>query len=523
VTDWAAPALAAWAAARGLSYQQSGLLPAASDVLSAGLGAGDHLAGIVRQQSEHSITTTGGFTRRPERYSENICAGHLPGGVEGALAHHMHLVRDYRGQDGSWTAVPETVVLARLPDAARVVRELRAFPFQGEARVGATIDLSGGPGEAAVFHDSWTEDQYGYRFTATQAEAPELLSPIVSAVISGPLQAAPAGTQLELRDGALCVWVRGVLEIDSELDAVCALAAAVASGVARAAASLARLDPASPIGPPADTRRARWIDQGVDTVNWPQPPASVPAARAAYEQVALTSARRRGLNWKVRGIALLAGFMLIGVLAAIDALLVFAFNEPPFEAIIGLTFTLLILGPGVLIGAFRAGREVETEDVATRAGPWGIEAFARGYARSRGMRLEDADEFRRRFLSPLAGVPLKVLFGPLAGTGATGRLVLWIDRSDLAAGKRYLNVAVVAAPAGGAQQVAGYWVVEHAGALVIAEEVPDHGRSLERLDALASVAAGLAGHDQGGQTRAAGEAPVGYRHARQGGEQRQAG
>src|SRR4051812_29491485 len=96
MTDSAAPALAAWAAARGLTYEPHGLLPPVTQLLAAGLGAGEHHAGIVRQESAHSITRTGGFTKRPERYTDNICRGVLPGGLNGLLAHHVHLAYGYR-------------------------------------------------------------------------------------------------------------------------------------------------------------------------------------------------------------------------------------------------------------------------------------------------------------------------------------------------------------------------------------------------------------------------------------------
>jgi hypothetical protein len=80
-----------------------------------------------------------------------------------------------------------------------------------------------------------------------------------------------------------------------------------------------------------------------------------------------------------------------------------------------------------------------------------------------------------------------VMYGPLGGN-VTGRVVLWIARDenwDLC----YWNMAVVPAPAGDVAGVLPQFRVERAGdVLVVAEQVPDEGRSVERLDALRATA-----------------------------------
>ena len=120
-----------------------------------------------------------------------------------------------------------------------------------------------------------------------------------------------------------------------------------------------------------------------------------------------------------------------------------------------------------------AGREASEDHLAARATPWGIEAFARGYAAQHGLQLEDRDAFRRRFDSPVPGEPLKVMFGPIADGVPAGRLVLWLDKLDLTV-KRYFVLAVVPGPHGPE---------------VVSREVSDAERSAATLDALASDAA----------------------------------
>jgi len=137
--------------------------------------------------------------------------------------------------------------------------------------------------------------------------------------------------------------------------------------------------------------------------------------------------------------------------------------------LISAPFFLWRLGRSVL----HAGREASDDHIAARATPWGIEAFARGYAAQRGLQLEDRDAFRRRFDSPVPGEPLKVMFGPIAAGAPAGRLVLWLDKLDLAV-KRYFVLAVVPGPHGPE---------------VVSREVTDAERSAATLDALAAEAA----------------------------------
>lgn len=100
-----------------------------------------------------------------------------------------------------------------------------------------------------------------------------------------------------------------------------------------------------------------------------------------------------------------------------------------------------------LRGAFSfarsAGRDTTAGLDIAQAGPWGPEAFTRGYAAARGLRLEDADAFRHHLPSPVAGRPLRAMHGDL-GRGVSGHAALWLDT----VGGKYYVIAVAAAPAG---------------------------------------------------------------------------
>ena len=85
----------------------------------------------------------------------------------------------------------------------------------------------------------------------------------MSSELDEALIAAPEGTEVELRYGALCVSAPNALTDAAALDALCRIAALVAAGVQRAAALLPGLDAAAPLPAPPVTPRSQWIDAGV--------------------------------------------------------------------------------------------------------------------------------------------------------------------------------------------------------------------------------------------------------------------
>jgi hypothetical protein len=453
---WGQGALQAYARVHGLTFGGEGLLPAATPFLRLGLGAGEHRAGVIVEETAHSVSSRGGFSKKPERRTANITRGRLPGGLDGLIAHHLHLeYRDAGGDDGShWLVVPHTVVFAYVPEAARVTRELR------------------------VIDGVWTTDP-----PEDPRDVEELARDAASMLAS-----APYGTVVELRDGALCVAFQGVVEDPAQLDKLCLLASAVADGARRAAALHPPLDPTAPTRAQELPPDLQWVDTIRARIDWPQPPASVPAAQAAYAAIAGEDAAATG---RTVSTAVFAVLVVVGLIwFSVDALLAVAFHDY-LEALVGAAIGVGAI-PWAISAARRTGRESADEQVASRSRLPGLEAFAREYARSRGMALEDRDEFRRRFASPIPGAPLKVMYGLLGGE-VSGRVLLWIARDERWQAQ-YWNMAVVPAPPGDAPGPAPQFRVERAGGLlVIAEPVGNEGRSVERLDALRATAARAAG------------------------------
>ncbi len=462
-----------WARERGLEFAPEGLLPAWSQVLAAGLGAGAHRAGLVTHRTARTTQAVGGLKKWPERGTHHVSRGRLPGGLEGVVAHHVHLALDSFGSDDgeSWYAFPDTVVLARLVEGSRAVTQLRARAG-APAQIKALFTIGGG-GDAAPalpVAGPQTLTRGSHTWTADPPEDPAILDAIMNRELDEALIAAPEGTEVELRYGALCVSAPNALTDAGSLDALCRIAALVAAGVQRAATLLPALDAAAPLAAPAVTPRTQWIDAGVARVQWPQPPASVPEAAAAYAEAVRHEARGTG-----RGVrAIVAGAAVVITILALAAVILggrlFGDNSLEIAAFIAVCapFFLWRLVRGVL----EAGREASDDYLAVRATPWGIEAFARGYAAQRGLQLEDRDAFRRRFDSPVPGEPLKVLFGPIADGVPAGRLVLWLDKLDLAV-KRYFVLAIVPGPHGPE---------------VVSREISDAERSTATLDALAAEA-----------------------------------
>jgi hypothetical protein len=412
-----------WARDRGLEFHPEGLLPAWTRTLARGAGAGAHRAGLVTAQTDHSRSSRGGWTKYPERGHHHLCRGTLPGGLEGVVAHQLHLELDSDPEGESWYAFPTTVVVARLPAGSRVVQDL------------------------TIRDGEWQADP---------PEDPALLGELRSPTLEAALAAAPPGARIEYRYGGLCVAVRGAVTDAAALDALCRAAAAFADGMAGACALLPALDPATALPPPADTPRARWIAEGVQRVQWHAPPQSVPEARAAYELAVADEAGDSGRS--ARKVLLPAAIVLSLVLGAVILAVGYA-----FDSLAGAIVFIAVFGPFFLWrlfkGAWQTGGEVAADHTAAHAGPWGTEAFARAYAAARDMELEDRDAFRRRFDSPVPGTPIKVL----RRDGC--RLVLWTDDSDLTA-RRFHLIGV--------------------GARTVAHEVDDAGRSSAKLDALAA-------------------------------------
>jgi hypothetical protein len=100
--------LASWARHHRLRHDDAGTLPPATPRLRASLGIGSRRA-LGESPVEHPATLT-----------TDICAGRLPGGVEGVVAHRSHVAEDRCQRGGrEWAAWTATVVLVNLGCAGR--------------------------------------------------------------------------------------------------------------------------------------------------------------------------------------------------------------------------------------------------------------------------------------------------------------------------------------------------------------------------------------------------------------------
>ncbi len=205
---------------------------------------------------------------------------------------------------------------------------------------------------------------------------------------------------------------------------------------------------------------------------------------AAYREAAGRDPRgsRRGR----RAGALFAVLLL--VLGVPIVALGFAFGGPAT----GVTL-LVLVGAAILALSLLGGRKVRRHDVRQRSEAWGLEAFAREYARTRGLQMEERDEFRRRLLMPLRGSPQKCMRGQFAN-GVVCHLVLWRDQVHDSGMRRLSNLAVVPAPGDAAPSAAGgrYDVIPAGRWLVVAETIERGGRCVAGLDALLTEAVRIA-------------------------------
>jgi hypothetical protein len=290
-----ADAIAGWAASRGLTFERLGLLPAASEELRTGAGAGwnvtgvrlgEHLGGAVRQY--------GKFANRPERFTENVCTGALAAGLDGSVGHHFAAVR--RDPDEGWVVTPWTAVVGHAPAAGRAVRHLLSERPVHTRTV--TLREPDDPPYGRLFQE--------VAFTPTLADrtrwklwfedAPDLIAPAFDDELVAALAETPAETSIAVWGGRIAVCVWGVLDVPG-IEALIRLAAALARGLERCAAALPALDPEAPLSAPADTALRRWVTEGAATHAWSTAPQDVPSAVEAYA----SGGERRGLFRRRRG------------------------------------------------------------------------------------------------------------------------------------------------------------------------------------------------------------------------------
>jgi hypothetical protein len=163
--------LTAWARHHGLHHEGAGTLPRATPRLRAGLGLGSRRSlGRDVEPIANTITT-------------ELCAGRLPGGVEGVLAHRSHVAEERR----ECVAFTATVVVVELGCSARGAAAPAGAGHAGMTRAGDVVYVD----------------------------------------------------ELELERGHLTVWANRELTEPADLDALCRVAATIARTI-RARASRRR-------------------------------------------------------------------------------------------------------------------------------------------------------------------------------------------------------------------------------------------------------------------------------------------
>jgi hypothetical protein len=472
-----------WAAERGLSYEPLGLLPPASDFLRGGLGLGNVMHQSRVQHGRGAVLTFKDSKLRPARFSENLCSGVLPGGAEGTLCHHSYL---YRPADEGWRVICDTVVLAHVPEGARVTRWLTGRPQKTRAKTITVTKPVYGADEKEVDLTPALRERIYWEVDADEDTEP--LSRVFDPDVMAALEAAPELTRITVREGWLAVELPEAQDDPAALDALCRLAGALAAALRRAAAGERTLEPGGgPLPEPPSTPYRRYLDEGVARVRWEAPPPDVKTAIERYLAVAKDDpqASRRG----ARALAFVT--------------LLFAALGLVIGAIVGLTsgmgaglmiFVVLVV-LGLILGLL-GRRSAKGIEIHGRAEGWGREAFAREYAKAHGLRIENPEQLRRRLQFPLNGRPERSLYGDL-GDGVDGRLVWWRDRSDPGSGDKAYMLALVPGRDGELPPASPPFQVMRAGGwLVVVHDLdtatPRGARTAAGADALRAEAVRLA-------------------------------
>lgn len=483
-------ALKSWAEANGLAWQPEATLPPVTERLRRGVGVGEHRASW-REVSDGGMTSIkGSNSKKPERQTVGVCRGVLPGGLDGTLGHHVHLIDQGSGQEDRYLAITDTVVFAELPLRARPVFHLEAAKGGGGVQAAFSIGDSGeleGPLDGVVPAPQGRTEVGGLRWVSFPAESDERITRIASAS-TRQLDGLPwERVAVEYECGRLAVWVTGRgLTDPASLDALCRFAGGIADGLAEVdgAAPPIELDQALPM--PEPDARAKWVRAGADLVEWDQVPASIVAAQERYKKDVKPHATRTG--WKVYGIVAATLFLFSLLIAAASLGLSLAFDEYPMP--IAIMVAVVSVGIGALAAnriGLQTGQEAIDDRLSSSATPWGIEAFARGYADHAGLVHEDQEEFRRRIGVPFRGRCQIAWQGEL-NPGQPGHLSVWIDATNTPEPPRFYLLAVTAPAGGGAP--AGYQSKEAGGLRLTWQEVTSVQRATHRLDQLRGATVG---------------------------------
>ena len=337
------------------------------------------------------------------RRTDAAASGTLAEGVEGDLAHFTYTERDSDGSDHHY---PFTLVLTAVPEITAFVPRLTLKPSGGPlGRLsisvpgfgdGDTMDAGLKPvtlesEDVNKRWDLWVDSEVVSNWVR------QLFSP---AFISW-LTTTRSGLAFELADGALCVYRSGKVDDPGELADLCDSASRIAARLREEALEEeGRLQAGTAALPdrPGESRAAK-VEAGLAEVTWDEPPPDARTAIAAYRKPSM----RRREPWQWGAVAFL-GALAVGVFLTVG-------DNSGGIVVFGLS-------PFVAYGVWK-------NFVDDRAKALGKEAFARGYARSRGLGAENPRLFQARHMRlRLPGVVESALSGRLPGGGEGAVLFL---------------------------------------------------------------------------------------------------
>jgi hypothetical protein len=157
------------------------------------------------------------------------------------------------------------------------------------------------------------------------------------------------------------------------------------------------------------------IDRRLGEVAFAKPPASVGLAYEAFREKA---------RWRPT-VLIRTALWTILAFAVVAAPLAYLFN--PLIAVVPAAIVAYLV---YWIASILTASDYARRGVSVRR--LGLEAFMRGYAESRGLRLEDRWRFHSRHRGlPLPGTAAHVMTGPLPGTDRAASLVALGDAAEL--------------------------------------------------------------------------------------------
>ena len=358
-----------WARDRGLEFVPDGLLPAVDG--DARAGAGRRLAPRrARDRPERALAHVDGQVDEvPRALEHHLCRGMLPGGIDAVLARQLHLELDSDYEGPELVRGPHHRRRRAPARGRRSSRSSRAAPAQQPVLVGAVLGAA-----ARGRRDADQRGRPGGRAGRGRGAARR------AARSRGRRRARRRAARHPHRAcyGGLCVAARGAMTAARSTRLPRRRRLRRRDAPRLRAAPLARSGRAPARA--ADTPRSRWIDEGVARVQWHTPPASVPEARASRRRwpTRRTAQGRPPAAWPSPAIVI--AVVALGLTLGVGLPSTASSARSPSSSSSGPFFLYQLFK-----GAWEAGTGEVADHTGTRAGPWGMEAFARGYAGARGM------------------------------------------------------------------------------------------------------------------------------------------